>query len=532
MLASVGELDGDPGSARQRGSRPSPAGPANAGPGREPSELRGVAAIAAGDPERVALVLPGGSWTFRRLDQAANGVAQGLAAAGVAPGDRVAVMLGNVPELFSVHHGVARLGALVVPVSWRLTAPEIAYILGDSGAAFFVHDGSPAANEAAALAGVESADPADPPIATPSSAPPAEEFLGAPVTAMGYTSGTTGRPKGIVRPAPAPAREAPPQPFARFWGFGPSDVHLLCGPAYHTAPGAYAHMTLVEGGRVVVMERFDATECLRLIEAERVTTSHMVPANFVRIVQADWRSFDRSSIRKILHAAAPCPVALKRRVLEVFPPGTIWEYYGASEGMASVISPEEWLEKPGSVGRPFPGLEIKILDNDGKEMPRGEIGAVYISTTPAARFDYHNAPEKTRAAWRDGFFTVGDLGWLDEDCYLFLADRRNDLIISGGVNIYPAEVEQAFMEEADVVDVAVIGLPDDEMGQRVHALVELRPGTSIGTDELVARVSTRLARYKLPRSVEVVGSLEREPNGKVLKNRLREERSGARRQAT
>jgi long-chain acyl-CoA synthetase len=491
----------------------------------ESTPPRGVAAIARAEPERVALVFRGGTWSFCDLDRAANGVATSLDKASIAPGDRVAVMLGNVKEIFAAHHGVARLGALVVPVSWRLTAPEIAYILEDSGARYFVHDGSDAAREAASLAGLATKQQEVGELCEPTDLPPTDEFIGSPVTTMGYTSGTTGRPKGILRPPPQPAKEAPLQPFAQFWGFGPEDVHLLCGPAYHTAPGAYAHMTLVEGGRVVVMERFDATECLRLIESERVTTSHMVPANFVRIVQADWRSYDLSSVRKILHAAAPCPVALKRRVMEVFPPGSVWEYYGASEGMASVISPEEWLAKPGSVGKPFPGLQVRILDDEGKELPPGEVGTVYVSTTPSARFEYHNAPEKTAAAWRDGFFTVGDMGWLDEDGYLFLADRRSDLIITGGVNVYPAEVEQAFMEEADVVDIAVIGLLDEEMGQRVHAIVEMRPGVRQDPGELLARVSRRLARFKLPRTIEFVDELPREPNGKVLKNRLREERS-------
>ncbi len=302
----------------------------------------------------------------------------------------------------------------------------------------------------------------------------------------------------------------------------------MCGPMYHTAPSAYALMSLIEGGRVVIMPKWDALECLRLIEAEKVTTSQMVPANFIRILEVDWKSRDRSSVRKVLHAAAPCPVSVKQQIMEVFPPGAVWEYYGASEGMVSVISPEEWTTKPGSVGRPFPGLRVQIRGEDGRELRTGEVGEIYVSAFPGPHFEYHNAPEKTAQAWDGDLFTVGDLGYLDEDGYLFLADRRTDLILSGGVNIYPAEVEAALVEDTDVVDAAVVGLPDERMGQRVHAIVELRPGAKADADALVERLSDRLADYKRPRTVEFVDELPREPNGKVLKAKLREERAADR----
>jgi long-chain acyl-CoA synthetase len=341
---------------------------------------------------------------------------------------------------------------------------------------------------------------------------------------MSYTSGTTGRPKGISRAAPAASREAPPNPFAQFWGLLPDDVHLMCGPGYHVAPAAYAQMSLNEGGRVVIMARWDATEALRLIESERVTTAQMVPANFIRILEADWPAFDRSSVRKILHAAAPCPVPVKRQIIKVFPAGSIWEYYGASEGMASVIPPDEWLAKPGSVGRAFPGLTLKIADEEGRELPPGEVGSIYISAFANLRFGYHNDQEKTDKAWKDGYFTVGDLGWLDEDGYLFIADRRTDLILSGGVNVYPAEVETALAEDPDVVDAAVFGLPDERMGQRVHAVVELRAGVDRDAEVLLERLAERLADFKRPRTIEFVDVLPREENGKVMKARLRAER--------
>ena len=488
------------------------------------TEPRGLAAIAAADPDRVALVCGGTRTTFRQLDRAANAMAHALAAHGVGAGDRVAVMLGNGPEAFAAWYGAARRGALVVPVSTRLTAPEAAYLIDDSGAIVLVHDGAPAAAAAAAATGVAGLLVEASVLVDGVADPPDDEYLGTPVTTMSYTSGTTGRPKGITRPAPRAGREAPPNSFAEFWGLRPHDVHLMCGPGYHMAPAAYSQMSLNEGGTVVIMTRWDATEALRLIEAERVTTAQMVPAHFIRILEADWRAFDRSSIRKILHAAAPCPVPVKRKIIEVFPAGAVWEYYGASEGMASVISPEEWLAKPGSVGRPFPGLSVRILDDEGAGLPAGEVGAIYISSFSGLRFGYHNDPDKTDQAWRDDYFTVGDLGWLDEEGYLFLADRRTDLIISGGVNIYPAEVETALAEDIDVVDAAVFGLPDERMGQRVHAVVELRPGARRDPEELLERLAVRLADYKRPRAIEFVDVLPREENGKVMKARLRAER--------
>ena len=489
---------------------------------------RGVAAIATAAPERVALVAGADRVTFGQLNEAANRWAQLLAAAGVGHGDRVAVMLTNRPEVFEVWYGAARLGALVVPVSYRFTAAEVAYILEDSGARAFVYEDQELADKAVdpgQLPALSLAlDVADDRLGEQRAEPPTDAFLGANAVFMNYTSGTTGRPKGIARALPVPATEMGPQPFTEFWGFTGDDVHLLCGPAYHTAPGNYALMHLNEGAPVVIMGRFDADECLRLIQEERVTTSHMVPANFVRILEADWARYDRSSVRKILHAAAPCPVAVKRRIMEVFPPGSIWEYFGMSEGYATTIGPEEWLRKPGSVGTAFPGLDIRILGEQGDELGPGEVGQIYVSALGGQRFEYHNATDKTAEAWKGEYYTVGDMGYLDEEGYLFIADRRVDLIISGGVNIYPAEIEQALAEHDDVVDAAVFGLPDERMGQRVHALVELRPGAPRDEEALLSFLRDRLALYKLPRQIEFIDELPREPSGKVLKRQLREQR--------
>ena len=484
----------------------------------------GIAAIAATEPDRLAIVDGGTRLSYGEFDRRLNRFAHLLADRGVGHGDRVAVLLRNRPEVFIAWNAIGRLGAIPVPVSYRFTEPEIRYIVGDSNSVVFVHGAETSAAVVAGLDDVRSTIDVDAiSLDEGPATPPTEDFLGSMVVPMAYTSGTTGRPKGIIRSLPAPAREATPNPIAAYWGFGPDDVHLMCGPAYHTAPGVYSQMHLSLGAAVVVMQPFDAEQCLELIETERVTTSHMVPANFVRILDAQWQRRDLSSVRKILHAAAPCPPAVKRRIFEVFPPNTVWEYYGMSEGLATVISPQEWLAKPGSVGRAFLGLDVKVVGDDGQSLPPGEVGTIRVSAIPGYEFGYHNAPEKTAEAWdAAGYFTVGDLGWLDDDGYLFIADRRTDLVISGGVNIYPAEVEQAIAEHPDVADVAVFGVPDERMGQVVHAVVELRPGRQRSADELVASLRGALADFKLPRSVEFVDILPREPNGKVRKMELRE----------
>lgn len=479
---------------------------------------RGVVATAALDPDRVALVDGPRRMTFGELDQRANGLAVQLADRGVGPGDAVGLMMHNRAEWFVASHGLARLGAMWVPVSWRLTRPEVAYLVGDSGMKVLVASGDPEVD------GVPVLDVDAPSFGPPVPKPPRDDYLNTPPAMLGYTSGTTGRPKAVERPIPAPAPVATTSAVAAFWGYGPDTVQLVSGPLYHTAPSAYAEYALWEGGRAVLQDRFEGERCLRLIEEERVTRATMVPAHFVRILDADWQAYDRSSVRLVMHAAAPCPAPLKWRIMEVFPPGTVWEFYGATEGMGTVISPGEWLFKPGSVGRPFPGIRVRILDEQGEPFPPGEVGGVYLSSFPGNAFSYRGDPDKTRNAYRGDFFTVGELGWLDEDGYLYLADRRTDLILSGGVNIYPAEVEDALAADPDVADSAVIGLPDERMGQRVHAIVQLRPGAAPDAEALRGRLAERLADFKRPRTVEFVDELPREPTGKVLKRQLREER--------
>jgi long-chain acyl-CoA synthetase len=292
-------------------------------------------------------------------------------------------------------------------------------------------------------------------------------------------------------------------------------------------PGAYVAQHLFVGATSVLMRKFDAEECLRLIARERVTTTAMVPAHFIRILElpeAVRRRSDLSSMRKILHAAAPCPPDVKRRIMDVFPPGTIWEFYGATEGPGTIIGPDEWLRKPGSVGRPWPGVTVKIFADDGRECAPGEVGTIYLSSRSGARFRYHNAEEKTASAFRGDYFTVGDMGYVDTDGYLYISDRKHDMIISGGVNIYPLEIEHVLITHPDVVDVAVVGVPDARWGEAVMAVVERRKGADVTGTALQTWSRERMADYKVPRIVELVDELPRDPNGKVLKRFLRERR--------
>jgi long-chain acyl-CoA synthetase len=508
----------------------------------EASDLSGIAAQARRAGDKPAIILGDEVRSYAALEDRVNRTARALRRAGIGAGDRVAVALHNGIEWFELLNALGCLGAMLVPLSFRGKGPELAYLMADSGARLLVTDAAMSGEIDRALAELDGWEDDrvwvvgqrtpwrgrsfEAVIAAEPAEPLADVLPGGGYNVMIYTSGTTGRPKGIER-APLPADRVADQMrgVARMWGFGADDVHLVCGPLYHTAPGSQGQMHLGIGATVVVLPRFDAEACLAAIERHRVTNAMMVPAMFFRILalpEATRRRHDLSSLRKVLHAAAPCPIDVKRRILEVFPPGVVWEFYGASEGGGTWIGPDEWLARPGSVGRPWPGLDVKVLDDAGREAPPGEIGTIYLKTTPGARFSYKGADEKTRAAFAGDYFTVGDMGYLDSDGYLFIADRKHDMIISGGANIYPAEVEQTLYRHPKIVDAAVIGVPDDEMGESVKAIVELRPGEAATADEIIAFCRRDLAHYKCPRSVDFVAELPREPQGKVLKRLLRE----------
>jgi long-chain acyl-CoA synthetase len=498
-------------------------------------EQVGLVQRARRQPDKAAILAEGRTLTYGELGERVQRLARALRRAGVGAGDTVGAALHNGVEWLELLNAVGLLGASLVPLGYRLKGPEMAYMAADSRAVLLVAAADLRDEVDRAMAELGWADDrlwvVDEPrwrgrsyedaLAGESGRPLEGSFTGGGFNALVYTSGTTGRPKGIDRAVDPATAHLSLLGVARMWGFDASDVHLVAGPLYHTGPGSYAQLHLLVGATVVIMPRFDAARALELIELQRVTNSFMVPTHFSRILQLGEteRRRDLSSVRLILHSAAPCPTHVKRGIVKVFPPGVVTEFYGASECGVSMITAEEWLRKPGSVGRPWPGHEVRIVDEHGRQCSVGEIGLIYVRG-PRMDFRYRNAEEKNRTAFRDGFFTAGDLGWLDDDGYLYIADRRTDLIISGGANIYPAEVESVLSAHPKVADVAVVGVPDDEMGKSVLAVVELRPGEEATAEELIAFCRRDLAHYKCPRRIELVEHLPREPQGKVRKHEL------------
>jgi long-chain acyl-CoA synthetase len=345
---------------------------------------------------------------------------------------------------------------------------------------------------------------------------------------MLYTSGTTGKPKGVHRPPGTVTART-----INLFGYeeGGHDLHLCTGPLYHAAPLAFSMASPMSYGvGIVLMEAWDAEEALRLVDAHRITHTHMVPTMFHRLLSLPDEvrlKYDTTSLRSIIHGAAPCPVPIKTQLIEWLGP-IVWEYYAATEGAGTFVDSATWLARPGTVGKPAIDGYVIVGDDSAQPLPPREIGLVYIKAPPTGRFDYFKDESKTAGTYRGDYFTLGDVGYMDEDGYLFLTDRSADLIISGGVNIYPAEVDAVLIQHAAVGDVATIGLPDQEWGERVAAIVELQPGVPASdalAAELIAFCRDRLAHYKCPRTVEFVDHLPRQDNGKIYKRLLRKERS-------
>jgi long-chain acyl-CoA synthetase len=412
-----------------------------------------------------------------------------------------------------------------VPIAWRLKREEVEYLVEDSGVKLVFFDDA-SAERMEGLDGVSLED-YEAALTTTEPAEPSGVPFGMMIFDL-YSSGTTGRPKAIQR------EPIPPEVLAKFSPgqnglldmlgvAGPGEVHLICGPLYHSQPIGFGATAMGAGHTVVMMEGgFDAEECLRVIDREKVTWLTCVPTHLIRIMalpQEVRAKYDVSSIKGILHSAAPCPRDIKSAALDYFPKGSVWEVYGGTEGAMSMIGPEEWLAKPGSVGRAFPqGTELKIMDENDNELPPGEVGLVYSRTF--MKFHYKGASQLDDETWRGDWFTLGDMGYLDEDGYLFLTDRKKDMIISGGANIYPAEVENTLFNHPAVGDAAVIGVPDDHWGERVKAIVEPRAETS--EEDIIAFCREHLAHYKCPTSVDLVDKLPRDPSGKIRKRELRE----------
>ncbi len=344
-----------------------------------------------------------------------------------------------------------------------------------------------------------------------------------------YTSGTTGRPKGAFRDGNAPGRQEALREFmlgvVSSFRFAPPEKHLLSCPLYHSAPPAIAGIPHLMGGTVVVMDRFHPEETLRLIEKEQIVSAFMVPTQLNRMTSLPdevKRRYDLSSMKRLIVGAAPFPYPLKQKVVDLFPNPCLYEFYGATEtAINTVIGPEDQLRKPGSCGKVVPGNELKILDEEGNELPTGEVGLLYIRNAFLISGYYKNK-EATDECLRDGFFTVGDMAKVDDEGFYYVVDRKKDMIISGGVNIYPAEIEVELRTHPAVYDCAVIGVPNDDWGEEVKAVVQLKEGAKASEDELGAYLAERLADYKRPRSIDFVDELPYNPSGKLLKKELRQ----------
>jgi long-chain acyl-CoA synthetase len=463
-----------------------------------------------------------------------NQLSHGLRGLGLERGDSIAAMLPNSAEALELYLAMQQIGLYLTPINYHLVGPEIAYILRDCEArVFIVHaryaDECRHAVEATKFPAERVFSVGDLAKGKPTNTP-SERSLGA---IMNYTSGTTGRPKGVRRPLPTTAIDQTDLGVA-LDGYNvgrdeTDNVHLLACPWYHTAPMVMVAPSLHRGHSVVIMDRFDPKRCLELIDRYKVTITHLVPTQFVRLLalpEAVKSSYDTSSLRHVIHGAAPCSPEVKRRMIEWFGP-VLDEYYASTEGVGgTIIFSNEWLTKPGSVGKSRNNTRIVIMDDSGSILPPGEVGTIYSTTIGREPFEYYKDPEKTERSRRGEYRTVGDMGYLDADGYLFLRDRQSDMIISGGVNIYPAEIESVMITHPRVADVAVFGVPNAEWGEEVKAVVELMPGSPDDLDaaraDILAYLNGRIARYKIPKSIDFLDALPRDPNGKLYKRRLRD----------
>jgi long-chain acyl-CoA synthetase len=480
----------------------------------------GIARQGREHPDKPALILGDEVRTYGELARRTNALAHALRGP-----DTVAVVLPNGMEFFETALATSRIGAGFLPVNWHLKTDELRWIIADSGAGVIVTDPAHAGL-------VSGASPSTPMLVTGDEYESVirvhehDEELASTASwrPVFYTSGTTGRPKGVIQGSYTPERARMGQESQRdLWSWTEDDVYIVSGPAYHAGPGGWAMTAFFVGATTVILPTWDAREWLRLVERHVVTRSFVVPAHFIRILEVpeDERAArDISSLRLLVHGAAPCPVDVKRRAMDALKPAEIWELYGMSEGGATKVSPDDWLRKPGTVGTPWPGVQVRILGEDGHARAPGEDGLVYILPPGGARFEYHDDPGKTAAAWRAEGYTVGDVGHLDEDGYLFLTDRAADMVIRGGVNIYPREIEEALYAHPGVIDCAVFGVPDARDGEHLVAVVEARDG--VDEAELVRHCTERLATFKVPVEWRLVDALPRDPAGKVVKRRLKE----------
>jgi long-chain acyl-CoA synthetase len=486
-------------------------------------------------PHAPAVISATGDRTYGELNQRCNQLVRALREHGVGAGDGVALLCANRTEFVEVFWATRRSAIRLTPINWRLTGEEAAYIANDCDAKVLfaearfreaaeqVAANAPRATLRVAIGGAipgfvsyesllrdrDGSDISDPQLGN----------------AMLYTSGTTGKPKGVYRSSAPPT--SPSLVGSADYRPG-SSIHLVTGPLYHAAPLSLAMaVPQLFGAAVVLMDGWDNQRALELIERHRVTHMHLVPTMMHRLLslpEAVRRRHDLSSLKYVLHGAAPCPATVKRGMIDWLGP-IVWEYYGATEGTGTLVDSATWLARPGTVGRPDTPDHIRVLDEAGQPLPPREAGLIYMKAPASGRFNYYKDTSKTDRAYRGDYYTLGDVGYLDEDGYLYLTDRSAHLIISGGVNIYPAEAEGVLFAHPAVADVGVIGVPDSEWGEAVKAVVIPQSGYTPSPQlaaELIDYCRQHLAHFKCPRSVDFVGELPRLDNGKLYKHKLRE----------
>ncbi len=495
------------------------------------------------------------------LAKRAESAAQGFESLGLVEGDVVALFLRNDLAFYEATGGAARIGAYVAPLNWHATEAEAAYLFTNCGAKVIVI-------HADLLPGVAGAVPASVAVLVVETPPevaaaygigpdacqvpadqtgwdswlsnfaPGEPRVPQALSAIIYTGGTTGNPKGVRR-----AKATPEQSLGSIRmlgiGFGFSEAFtalaegqepprictVVSGPMYHSAPNAWGNSVLATGAEIILQPRFDPVELLEMIERHRVTHLHLVPTMFVRLLKLPDEvraQFNLSSLQHVVHAAAPCPPHVKRAMIAWWGP-VIMEYYGSTEtGLVVYCTSEEWLAHPGTVGKAIGGCVIRVLREDGTDADVGEAGDIFCVSPSIADFTYHGDDQKRRNTEREGLIGVGDIGYLDDGGFLFLCDRRNHMVISGGVNIYPAEIENELLRLAGVDDCAVFGIPDEEFGESLCAWIQPQPGTSLDAGTIRAELGATLARYKVPKVIEFSAELPREDSGKIFKRKLRE----------
>jgi acyl-CoA synthetase (AMP-forming)/AMP-acid ligase II len=510
-------------------------------PGSPPPDYLTLHAATRGDALAVVDDRPGAlpvRWTFAMLETQANRLANALLALGARRGDKVAWCGPNSTGVVRMIHAARKIGVVAVPLNYRLTAEEMQYVVDDSDAVLAYVDAEhaplfaeirtrlPRLREVLVFGGaaLDGQRDVEPLVAAASACVPPAATGGAAVPqSMIYTSGTTGKPKGAVRPPPDRAQQA--ALMARI-GYGPDDVYLTTGPLYHSGPGAFMAMAHTLGATAVLQRRFDAEDWLRLIDRYRVTTTFGAPAP-VRMacglppeVKA---RYDVASMKRFVANAAPWSFALKKAYLADFPADSLFEVYGSTElGVNTVLGPEDQLRKPGSCGRPAPMVEIRLFDDDGREVTAPYVPGELAVRSPSVFATYHKAEAKAAEDRRGDFQTVGDVAYFDEEGYFYICDRKKDMIISGGVNVYPAEIEAVIDAHPAVHDVAVIGVPSDAWGESVHAIVVPHAGRTLAEADVLAWCREHLAGFKLPRSVSFAGEIPRNASGKILKKVLRE----------